>query len=67
MTIGIGAGPGCDGQVLVYHDLLGLLPEDPPKFVRRYAGLYEQSVEAVRQWTDDVRRRKFPSEDETYG
>jgi len=65
-TIGIGAGEGCDGQVLVYHDLLGMLPEKSPKFVRHYAKVYDESVEAVRRWTGDVRERVFPSVHETY-
>jgi len=65
-TIGIGAGAGCDGQVLVFHDLLGLLPEKSPKFVRRYANLFEQEVEAIRRWSDDVREGTFPAEQETY-
>ena len=65
-TIGIGAGPSCDGQVLVYHDLLGMLPGPSPKFVRRYAEIREQQVEAVRCWSRDVRDRVFPGDDETY-
>jgi 3-methyl-2-oxobutanoate hydroxymethyltransferase len=65
-TIGIGAGGGCDGQVLVYHDLLGMLPEKSPKFVKRYAQVYEQSVDAIRRWAGDVREGVFPSESETY-
>ncbi len=66
-TIGIGAGPDCDGQVLVIHDLLGLLPGPVPKFVRRYARLHEAGVEAVRRWSEDVRRGLFPGEHECYG
>jgi 3-methyl-2-oxobutanoate hydroxymethyltransferase len=66
-TIGIGAGAGCDGQVLVFHDLLGMLREPSPKFVRRYAQLYDLQVEAIRRWVGDVRDGVFPSEDETYG
>ena len=65
-TIGIGAGAACDGQVLVYHDLLGLSPGKPPKFVRQYADLYERSVEAIRHWTTDVRDGAFPGSEETY-
>jgi len=65
-TIGIGAGPGCDGQVLVIHDLLGLLPGGVPKFVRRYASAHEDLAEAVRSWSADVRAGAFPSEDESY-
>jgi 3-methyl-2-oxobutanoate hydroxymethyltransferase len=65
-TIGIGAGPHCDGQVLVIHDLLGLLPGAAPKFVRRYANLHHQSVDAIRRWAEDVRSGAFPSSDESY-
>jgi len=66
-TIGIGAGPECDGQVLVYHDLLGMLPGESPKFVRRYAEIREQQIEAIGRWSNDVRERAFPSDYETYG
>ena len=65
-TIGIGAGPHCDGQVLVYHDLLGLMPGPAPKFVRRYAEQHLDQVEAIRRWAADVREGAFPSEDESY-
>ena len=65
-TIGIGAGSECDGQVLVFHDLLGMLPGTSPKFVRRYAEIREQQVEAVRRWAADVRGKTFPSAEETY-
>ena len=66
-TIGIGAGSGCDGQVLVIHDLLGMLPGPAPKFVRRYADLHGVATEAIRRWASDVRSGGFPSCDETYG
>ena len=66
-TIGIGAGPSCDGQVLVIHDLLGMLPDAVPKFVRRYADLHATSTEAIRRWAADVRAKNFPSRDESYG
>jgi len=65
-TIGIGAGPHCDGQVLVYHDLLGLLPQEPPKFVRRYAEQHAQQTEAIRRWAADVRDGTFPADKECY-
>ncbi len=65
-TIGIGAGPGCDGQVLVFHDLLGLGRGTPPKFVRRYADLGQIATEAVAAFADDVRQGRFPSDAETY-
>jgi 3-methyl-2-oxobutanoate hydroxymethyltransferase len=66
-TIGIGAGPDCDGQVLVMHDVLGMLPGPVPKFVRRYADLHGAATEALRRWAGDVRSRAFPSADESYG
>jgi 3-methyl-2-oxobutanoate hydroxymethyltransferase len=65
-TIGIGAGPSCDGQVLVFHDLLGLGSEAPPKFVRRYASLRDVAVAAVASYAADVRGGRFPGEAETY-
>jgi 3-methyl-2-oxobutanoate hydroxymethyltransferase len=65
-TIGIGAGVGCDGQVLVYHDVLGLEDRLRPKFVRRYADIGEASVAGLRAFAEDVRGRRFPSEAETY-
>lgn len=65
-TIGIGAGAGCDGQVLVFHDLLGYEDRVTPKFVRRYAELGAAGVEALRAFADDVRTGAFPSEDESY-
>ena len=65
-TIGIGAGPSCDGQVLVYHDVLGLEDRLSPKFVRRYADLKAASVEAVAAYAADVRSGAFPGPDESY-
>ncbi len=59
-TIGIGAGVGCDGQVLVIHDLLGLYSDLSPKFVKRYASLHQEIVEAVTQYKTDVKTGKFP-------
>ncbi|MBU1676869.1 3-methyl-2-oxobutanoate hydroxymethyltransferase [bacterium] len=60
-TIGIGAGPDCDGQILVFHDLLGLFEGIRPKFVKRYAELGQQAVEAVRRYSEDVRSGAFPA------
>jgi 3-methyl-2-oxobutanoate hydroxymethyltransferase len=65
-TIGIGAGPACDGQVLVLHDLLGMSKRPSPKFVRRYAELGEAAVEAVGRYCSDVRSGEFPSDGESY-
>jgi 3-methyl-2-oxobutanoate hydroxymethyltransferase len=65
-TIGIGAGARCDGQVLVVHDMLGMLPGAVPKFVRRYMTFHEDAGRAVAAWAADVRSGAFPSEWETY-
>ena len=65
-TIGIGAGPQCDGQVLVSHDLLGLYLGHQPKFVRRYASLGDAMREAFGQFAADVKARRFPSDAESY-
>ena len=65
-TIGIGAGPDCDGQVLVFHDVLGLEHRVVPKFVRRYADLHTEGVVALRHFADDVRSGAFPTVDESY-
>ena len=65
-TIGIGAGPGCDGQVLVSHDLLGLFLGHAPKFVRRYADVADTMRAAYEQYVADVKARRFPSERESY-
>jgi 3-methyl-2-oxobutanoate hydroxymethyltransferase len=65
-TIGIGAGVGCDGQVLVMHDLLGLTDGAPPKFVRQYVGLGDVARRAAELWADDVRNQKYPSDAESY-
>ena len=65
-TIGIGAGPDCDGQVLVLHDMLGLTDGHTPKFARRYANLAEIIGRAVGEFCDDVHSGRFPSDDESY-
>jgi 3-methyl-2-oxobutanoate hydroxymethyltransferase len=65
-TIGIGAGPHCDGQVLVFHDLLGIEDRITPKFVRRYAELKSVAVEAMSTWAHEVRTGRFPSDAEAY-
>jgi 3-methyl-2-oxobutanoate hydroxymethyltransferase len=66
-TIGIGAGPSTDGQVLVTHDLLGLTAGHVPKFVKRYAELRRDIVDAVARYADDVRARRFPDTAHSYG
>jgi 3-methyl-2-oxobutanoate hydroxymethyltransferase len=65
-TIGVGAGPICDGQVLVFHDLLGLTLATPAKFVRRYADLASIITQAVHAYADDVKARAYPSDAESY-
>jgi 3-methyl-2-oxobutanoate hydroxymethyltransferase len=65
-TIGIGAGPHCDGQVLVFHDLLGLEDRIAPRFVRRYASLKAAAVAAVAAYAVDVRAGRFPDDAESY-
>lgn len=65
-TIGIGAGPRCDGQVLVMHDVLGIENRIAPKFVRRYADVKSTSVDALRAFAADVRGGEFPSSAESY-
>ena len=65
-TIGIGAGPHCDGQVLVLHDLLGLFDEFVPKFVKPYAHLKEDALQALRRYKEEVEQGKFPSDSESY-
>lgn len=65
-TIGIGAGPHCDGQVLVVYDMLGLTEEFKPRFVRRYAELADVMRQAFRQYIGDVRSKKFPTAKESY-
>ncbi|MDF1594730.1 MAG: 3-methyl-2-oxobutanoate hydroxymethyltransferase [Acidimicrobiia bacterium] len=65
-TIGIGAGSGTDGQVLVFHDVLGMHDGKLPKFVRQYADLKGQAVEGLRQFFQDVQSGAFPSDAETY-
>jgi 3-methyl-2-oxobutanoate hydroxymethyltransferase len=66
-TIGIGAGTGCTGQVLVYHDLLGMEERIAPRFVRRYAEVGKLSREAIARFADDVREGRFPHPEESYG
>jgi len=65
-TIGIGAGQGCDGQVLVMHDMLGINTEFKPRFLRKYLDLHEQITGAVQQYISDVKTGDFPNESEQY-
>jgi 3-methyl-2-oxobutanoate hydroxymethyltransferase len=65
-TIGIGAGPHCDGQVLVLHDMLGLNKDFSPRFLRRYADLHDSMTGAVKNYISDVKEGSFPNENEQY-
>ena len=66
-TIGIGAGRNCDGQVLVFHDVLGLFEKFLPKFVKRYANLGEEVVRALREYRDEVKEGHFPADGHVFG
>jgi 3-methyl-2-oxobutanoate hydroxymethyltransferase len=66
-AIGIGAGPATAGQVLVYHDLLGITTGRTPKFVKRYAEIHAAMVEGVGRYAEEVRSRRFPEPDHVYG
>jgi 3-methyl-2-oxobutanoate hydroxymethyltransferase len=65
-TIGIGAGPACDGQILVVNDMLGLTPDFVPRFVKRYSMLAQEMGKAVAQYVAEVREGKFPTEEHSY-
>jgi 3-methyl-2-oxobutanoate hydroxymethyltransferase len=65
-TIGIGAGPGCDGQVLVFHDILNLTFAEPAKFVRRYGNAAAEITQAVQAFRADVISGQYPSDGESY-
>jgi len=65
-TIGIGSGRFCDGQVIVLHDLLGLIPSFKPKFAKRYANLFEVSKKAVTEFIEDVKNGAFPSDENVF-
>jgi len=65
-TIGIGAGPDCDGQVLVMHDMLGINTEFKPRFLRQYLNMHEQVTNAVHQYISDVKKKDFPNNSESY-
>lgn len=65
-TIGIGAGVHCDGQVLVYHDMLGINEGFSPKFLRKYHNLHSEIISAVKQYVEDVKKQQFPNKEESY-
>ncbi len=65
-TIGIGAGVGCDGQVLVLHDMLGIFDRFTPKFVKKYAALFQEMEAALTAYRDDVTARRFPDAEHSF-
>jgi 3-methyl-2-oxobutanoate hydroxymethyltransferase len=65
-TIGIGAGPSCDGQILVLHDVLGLFERFLPKFAKRYANLKEEAVKSLRQYKEEVEKEAFPGKEHSF-
>ena len=65
-TIGIGAGPACDGHILVMHDMLGMIEEFKPRFVRRYMNLAADMKDAFRRYIKDIKEEKYPTEEESY-
>ena len=66
-TIGIGAGAGCDIQVLVLHDLIGMTFGRQPRSVRQYANIREVMTDAIKAWSEDVKTGKYPGDGESYG
>ena len=65
-TIGIGAGPFCDGQVLVLHDVIGMFERFVPKFVKRYANLKEEALKAIKNYREEVEKGVFPAEEQSF-
>jgi 3-methyl-2-oxobutanoate hydroxymethyltransferase len=66
-VIGIGAGPAADGQVLVFHDLLGIYEGRAPRFAKRFAEVKRAMVEGMQEFAEEVRERRFPGAEHTYG
>jgi 3-methyl-2-oxobutanoate hydroxymethyltransferase len=65
-TIGIGAGPYCDGQILVLHDVIGLFERFVPKFVKQYANIKEEALKAITSYKEEIEKGTFPSEDQSF-
>jgi len=65
-TVGIGAGDGCDGQVLVFNDMVGLSPEPIPRFVKKFADSRKIFLDATKQYISEVKNRKFPGKNNVY-
>ena len=65
-TIGIGAGPHCDGQVLVLHDVIGLFEKFLPKFAKQYVNLKDHALQAIKEYKQEVENRTFPSEEQSF-
>jgi len=65
-TIGIGAGPHCDGQVLVLHDVIGLFERFLPKFAKRYTNLKNETLQAIKEYKEEVEQGVFPSEEQSF-
>jgi len=65
-TIGVGAGPHCDGQVLVLHDVIGLFERFLPKFAKQYVNLKDQALQAIKEYKQEVEKRTFPSEEQSF-
>jgi 3-methyl-2-oxobutanoate hydroxymethyltransferase len=65
-TIGIGAGPHCDGQILVLHDVIGLYERFTPKFARQYVNIKDETLKAIKAYRDDIKKGLFPSEEQSF-
>ena len=65
-TIGIGAGPHCDGQVLVLHDVIGLFERFLPKFAKQYVNLKDHALQAIKEYKQEVEKGIFPSQDQSF-
>ena len=66
-TLGVGAGIGCDGQILLCYDLLGVFTDFKPKFTKRFSNVTEVAVKGIKEYAGEVRNKTFPDDDHTYG